>query len=551
MSEDQQERSKSWVLWVLGFSAVVAALLLSRGRLPPYDDAFFFGRFAHNLLTHGIYAWNPADGPVHGNTSQLFQVLVTGVKAAAGPYTVSATRLLLGGCLVVSGVVHGRRWGWLTGAVTFLGPVALATALSGMETALVLVLGACFVSSLADDGSVRGQKGSTVVSVLLAVGLFTARPDTALLTLCSLGLWGLSVRGRVGTSRAAGLIPALAALGGMLAVLALYRVGYGTAFPLSFYLKSGLTEVYDPVFLARSRDSKLSHFALFLVAVAPLLVLMARNPRRSWKWGVPAGLFLAYHLAFTVDVMGLFARFSAPTLPWLAAAAAVNVSDHHARARSAWVWSGWVLVGGLIAAGVVYGWLPDDRGWVIGRVPTVLYVAAWAAGLVLLIPGRPATALRGVGILGVALAAVVVGAPGPRWRVSKVPTDEALARGLIGQTSSWRGLEQLRHCLGSDLHIYHSEIGVPGVLLPDARITDLGGLMTPLLALQGGDVDMLCLGDQPDAIFLPQHYPSLKKALSEGDCLTGYTRVVERGGSPLFVRKDRLDEYQCQAPIRP
>lgn len=550
MSESQQARSPWW-LWVAGFTAVIAALLLSRGRLPPYDDAFFFGRFAHNLLTHGVYAWNVADGPVHGNTSQLFQVLVTGVSAVAGPYTVSLTRLLLGGCLVVAGVMHGRRWGWATAALTYVGPVALATAVSGMETALVLALGSAFVALLRDDGSAGERRWSAVLSVTLAVLLFTARPDTALLTLGSLGLWGLS-GGLSARERAARLVPAFAALGGMLAALALYRVGYGTAFPLSLTLKSGLTAVYDPAFLEASRVSKLRHFAFFVVASAPLLVLLFRRPGRSWRLAAPAALFVAYHLLATIDVMGLFARFFAPALPWLAAAAAVNLSEHQTSTRSGWVWAAWTAFGGLLTAAVVLGWLPEDQGWVIGRAPPVLYAAAWLAGLVLLAPGRPAEGLRGGAILAIALGAVLVGAPSSRWRIDDVPSDEVYARGLIGETSSWQGLGKLRHCLGSELHIYHSEIGVLGVLLPNARITDLGGLMNPALTLEGMDVDAMCLRDQPDAIFLPQHnYAALKAALTEGECIQGYTQVVKEGGSPLFVRTDLLEDFECEPPPPP
>lgn len=549
MSESQQARSPWW-LWAAGFCAVIVALLLSRGRLPPYDDAFFFGRFAHNLLTHGLYAWNVADGPVHGNTSQLFQVLVTGVYAAAGPYTVSVTRLLLGGGLVVAGVVHGRRWGWTTSALTYVGPVALATAVSGMETALVLALGSGFVALLMDDGAAGERRWSKVLSVILAVLLFTARPDTALLTLGSLGLWGLPASG---ARRAVqGLIPALVALGGMLGCLALYRVGYGTAFPLSLTLKSGLTAVYDPTFLEASRVSKLRHFAFFVVACAPLLLLLLRKPSRSWKLAAPAALFVAYHLLVTVDVMGLFARFFAPALPWLAAAAAVNLSEHQARARPGWFWAAWMVFGGLVAGAVVLGWLPEDRGWVIGRAPPVLYAAAWLAGLVLLAPGRPAEGLRGGSILAIALGAVLIGAPSSRWRIDGVPSDEVYARGLIGETSSWQGLGKLRHCLGSELHIYHSEIGVLGALLPQARITDLGGLMNPELTLEGMDVDAMCSRDQPDALFLPQHnYAALKAALTEGECLQGYTQVAKEGGSPLFLRTDLLEAFECEPPPPP
>lgn len=535
---------QAWLLWSAGFCVLVVGVLWSRGGLPPYDDAFFFVRFARNLLEHGVYAWNPSEGPVHGNTSQLFQVAVTGVHALAGAHTVWGTRLLLGACLVLAATVHGRRWGWETGALAFAGPVALATVLSGMETGLVLALGAGFVALLHNEDTLP-RPAKQAGAVVLAILLFAARPDTALLTLSSLGLWGWGA----GRLRLRGLAPAVLALLGMLALLGLYRWAYGTALPLSFYLKSGLTQVYDAGFLAKSRASKLRHFALFVVACAPLGVLIAKRPARAWRVALPAGLFVAYHLAFTVDVMGLFARFFAPSLPWLAAAAALNLSQHKAGARRAWVGVGWGLFGGGIVAAVLLGWLPEDRGWAIGRVHWAVYAAAWAAGGLLLWPGPPAAALRGVGILALAGVATWVSAHDGRWRLQAAPSDRDLARGLISETTSWRGLEQLEHCLGPQIHLYHSEIGVPGVWMPEARISDLGGLMNPALALEGVDVDALCLQEQPEAVFLPhRNYAALNAALSEGACLQGYTRVVKRGSSPLFIRSDLLQQYRCPPP---
>lgn len=543
MSEPRPRGHRSGFAWAAGFCALLGVVLWSRGALPPYDDAFFFGRFADNLLSHGRYAWNPGEGPVHGNTSQLFQVLVTAVAALAGPQTVWATRGVLGACLLTAWTLHGRRWGWVSGAVTYAGPVALATLLSGMETGVVLALGAAFVSLLQDDAGPR--PGTRPWAVLLAVALFATRPDTALLSLPSLALWALEP-GRLRVKR---LLPALLALAGMLALLGLYWGVYGTALPLSFYLKSGLSGVYDAAFLAKSKAAKLRHIAFFGVAVAPLLVCIARAPARAWRLALPAGVFVAYHLAFTVDVMGMFARFFAPSLPWLAAAAAVNLGAQQSQARARWLLPAWGLFGGAVAAGVALGGLPQDAGWAIGRVPVVLYVGAWAAGLVLLLPGPPARALRGGAVLALVAVLTVVGARDGRWRLRGVPTDADLARGLISETTSWRGLEQLAHCLGGEIHLYHSEIGVPGVLLPGARITDLGGLMNPALALEGVDVDALCLQEQPEAVFLPhRNYAALNAALSEGACLQGYTRVVERGSSPLFIRSDLLQQYRCPPP---
>lgn len=41
------------------------------------DDAFFFVRYGNNSLYTGVFAWNRGEGPVCGNTSQRYQLLVT------------------------------------------------------------------------------------------------------------------------------------------------------------------------------------------------------------------------------------------------------------------------------------------------------------------------------------------------------------------------------------------------------------------------------------------------------------------------------------------
>ncbi|MCA9570206.1 MAG: hypothetical protein KC656_20320, partial [Myxococcales bacterium] len=156
---------------------VVGVALAARGALPPYDDAFFFVRFARNTLEHGAVAWNVADGPVYGNTSQL-QQLVSLVAAVVAPtHVIALLRLVAAGCLIGT-VALGRR-----GASTWLilGPVGLATLTTGMETATTLLLGTAFLAEL--DGRAR--------TAWLGIGvamLTLARPDAALLGISSLAL---------------------------------------------------------------------------------------------------------------------------------------------------------------------------------------------------------------------------------------------------------------------------------------------------------------------------------------------------------------------------
>src|SRR5262245_53389536 len=85
-------------------TGVVAAelvyVLLRDLDVTPYDDAYFFKRFAHNLLEHGSFSWNPADGAVHGLTSQAFGFVAAGLAALAPSHFVIAAKLFLTACLV-------------------------------------------------------------------------------------------------------------------------------------------------------------------------------------------------------------------------------------------------------------------------------------------------------------------------------------------------------------------------------------------------------------------------------------------------------------------
>lgn len=69
--------------------------VVGRWKMEPYDDADFLKHFALNFLRDGVFAWNVSDGPVHGNTSQLRQLVVTVITAIDPPHTVALTRIVL------------------------------------------------------------------------------------------------------------------------------------------------------------------------------------------------------------------------------------------------------------------------------------------------------------------------------------------------------------------------------------------------------------------------------------------------------------------------
>ncbi|HVR18457.1 MAG TPA: hypothetical protein VMS65_02130, partial [Polyangiaceae bacterium] len=87
--------------------------------------------------------------------------------------------------------------------------------------------------------------------------------------------------------------------------------------------------------------------------------------------------------------------------------------------------------------------------------------------------------------------------------------------------------------------LYHSEIGVPGLVLPHARIVDLAGLMSRSIALDRPRFDAYCSRDRPEVVFLPhRNYAEQNREIAASACLRGYTRVIGRSSSPLYVRND-------------
>ena len=149
---------------------VVITMLVTRAEMPIYDDGLFFRRFAVNLLEGGSWSWNIEDGPVHGNTSQLWQAIVLALTAVVRNWTILSGRILLGGCLMMTGWIFLRHYP-KAHPIVLLGlvsPIALATLVSGMETATTLLLGAAMITI---------PRGAALFTVLL----YLARPDTLIL----------------------------------------------------------------------------------------------------------------------------------------------------------------------------------------------------------------------------------------------------------------------------------------------------------------------------------------------------------------------------------
>jgi hypothetical protein len=82
------------------------------------------------------------------------------------------------------------------------------------------------------------------------------------------------------------------------------------------------------------------------------------------------------------------------------------------------------------------------------------------------------------------------------------------------------------------------------VLLPEARVVDLDGLLNEDITLRGASFEQLCEADRPDAVFVPNAtYPELRQEVLSSHCLEGYRAVTPMNPSPLFIRQDRVEDY--------
>lgn len=534
----ERETAAPRVLAWIGSATVILLALVGRWRLEPYDDAYFFKRFALNFLRDGVFAWNVADGPIHGNTSQLFQGLVAVLTAIDPVHTVALTRIVLALALLSAVIVSSRAVPAKSTpplVLVMLSPMALVTVWTGMETAIVFLLEAAFLLSV-----LRSRKGVPWGAVGLAILLYTARPDTALLatlTFC-VAFWH---RGWRAVALPMGLVAV-----GISGFLLLCHLYYGAALPVSFYLKSGQSLLYDEHFVALSMVSKREHLTFVGCMLAPVSFMLAvgrRFDRAVLTCVLPAVAFVTYHAATTVEVMGMHGRFYAPIIPFLAVAVALSYSAYQARARS------WAVIGFAVSFAVfvvvayTYQWIPTARGWPIGRTEPAIYMGYVVAACVVLAAGvlvRPQASAWAWGALAFGVLFAY------RARALEWPKDRAYLDRYQRHVTSYRGMPRLLACLGDEAHIYHSEIGVVGLAFSRGTVTDLGGLMSPELTLGDTTFEQLCARDRPDAIFLPhRNYRTLNRTIREGRCIQDYELVHEDSSSPLYVRRDLVPNYHC------
>jgi hypothetical protein len=251
-----------------------------------------------------------------------------------------------------------------------------------------------------------------------------------------------------------------------------------------------------------------------------------------------SALFVGYHAALGVDVMGMHARFYLPTLVPLALAGARGVGVESAARRT------------LVATGV---WLASLLAWLalwhwppVGRAERIAWplLGAHAIAAVWVLLGLSWPKLRErttSAVVAAALAAAVLAPAGPRLAELD---DDTYVHAHIASGTVFRGLPQLVACLGDRIHVFHSEAGVPGLVIAHGKVTDLARLLNRAWLEHREPFDALCARERPEAIFLPhRNYRALNEEIAASHCLNDYTRVIEESASPLYVRNDLVGRY--------
>jgi hypothetical protein len=519
-----------------------------------WDDALFFKRVSYNVLHHGFAGWNQAEGPVFVNTSQLFQLLATLLLwLFPGNYNAAVT---FWGALALSAsfplLLRATRAG-LPGALLLFcllqAPPIVLSLTTGMETpTVVLVLAACLLVAL------RAEAPEAIVRRLAAGQLlvYAVRPDAILLSftlvavlLVSRAAWRPLLR-----------FVSWTALGLLLLSAAFYAY-YGTALPLSFFLKVSPLSIYDADYVHMGLVNKLQNVAQALLLILPLLPLMAlRRDRLNLALSAAAALFIAFHGLTTFEIAAYHARFYAPALPLLFAAALRGVPELKTLRRQAAAFAF-----GALAALVL--WLAYERGWIEnagGYGPDIVTAAEYARYTL----GVPALALvlaLGAGTraswaawlpaawlpaaLACGLAALQLKSTLPRsWGIV---SDEVSNTNTIDSHTADVGIDVIRRCFEQPFQMTHSEIGLPGVLFLESRIIDFTGLANRQVIDGSFDFESLCTDQRPEFVYRPHWtHRALNRRLDESACLAeNYTQVPlpRRASCPLLVRNDLVARY--------
>jgi hypothetical protein len=466
----------SLVLSVLLWLATLAKFCLVPLR---FDDAYMFYRYAVHMHAGYGMSWNIGGGPVFGETSLLwgwFVWLFSFLPISAG-YLLVIASCIWGGLAILSlsaSVAMNARSKALRNVLQVLPLVALPLLLTrtlflnmgtGMETMMSLAVNSLFAGLV-----LRWSQGKARWPwiALAGVAALLVRPESGLLVvtmpLAAMLLLRRDARGR----REAFLILVLFAAG-VGALLLGCKLYFGTALPLSFYIKA--MHGYEGAMFPSSRPIS-SALELFGCCV-PFLVVLAALVRRTMVrtvvvCAIPLALILLYLLT-VLQVMGQFARYDAPYCELIILPALLVLDD--------------ALCGYESGQRTHFVHLSLNR--CLGLIALILLLTVFSLH---------ASSPR--------LNDLVLG----KWHVYEQPVLTCAASrplpAMNGDEAMQRIGDDLAKALPAGTSIAATEVGYVGAVAPDVEILDMAGLNDAAIALHGFDSARL-LERKPDIIWLP------------------------------------------------
>lgn len=536
--------STRWLsrLMVGGFAFQLAWTWLSMSPRGVWEDGWFTKRFAYNFWHHFSFSWNVDEGPLYGMTSQTLQFVGAALYAIAPNHLILALEALLWSSLLATLWVLSRfhKDDVLAVLPALCGlscPVLFELLPSGLETPFAqLAIAVALLAVLHFRG---GRKdGARLVAALLVV--YITRPDAVLIPLLFWG--GIALVNRF-SSRPdqPSFSTQLKTLGvfvlSMAALLALFKLAYGTALPLPFYVKTHGLNVQEAAHVAQFAKEKSKNALQFWFWCLPFVfVALHHRVREVWLLLASAAVFSAYHYVATIETMAHNSRFYAPALvPVLAAS--VMAWPRFMQTRRWWRTSVFVVL--YVAAFVALLHVDRERrvDIYLPNLLSLLVPVFAAAFLMLLAPPRAAALVASL----LLVAGVIYNFELPRPLV--LDDDETILLREIRPRRVFRQLEQVRKL--EPKVVFHTDMGAPGVLLPNTKVVDINGLLNTEMSLHGVRFQELCARENPEAIYAPNAtYPAFREEVLTSECMKNYTVVTPMDGSPLHIRNDVLARYQ-------
>jgi len=449
------------------------------------DDAFFFVRYGNNFLDTGEFSWNRGEGPIFGNTSQIYQFLVAALLWLTQHNAVLSLTIAANlGAIAYLVILPATYWVSrpaidptlrlmvtvaLVVLIAFDGQVFLLLG-TGMETTWAMAL-----VSLSLLASFRIQNGETgnralLLNALCIAAVYATRPDATLIVLAAPA--GLVLFSGQATLRRAGFKLGLLSLALIAAIVCLCWIYYGDPLPLSAVAKTIpitklLEEDYGLAFAVPWRhlyDTAIWHEPEIILGFVALCFFWRLSPVLL---GATIGtlVFIAYHVAFVLPIMGYFGRYFGPILPvlMLLAASTIEAIVNRSRATS-----------GLKQIGI--------SG------------AALLLGLVLLSLPK---------ILPTAIRVVAFHYPDHHRDLTLSRSDVAMAHVAHEFPFFGAKMVDMVAVLDKDCAVASTEDGILSAYARQARIVDYSGLHDRQTAYEGFSAERMLRQSRPDVLALP------------------------------------------------